>query len=119
MSSEPSPRHRAQLLAPADSPAAAHGGPKICLCMIVRNEAHVLERCLDAARPLIDAASLCDTGSQDGTAELAASWLSRRGIPGLVHHHEFRDFGHNRTLSILAAQETLRRFGFDLERCYL
>ena len=35
--------------------------------MIVRDEAHILERCLDSARPLIDALVVCDTGSRDGT----------------------------------------------------
>ena len=51
--------------------------PSICLCMIVRNEARVLERCLDAVRPILDAASICDTGSTDGTAELAQAWLEK------------------------------------------
>jgi glycosyltransferase involved in cell wall biosynthesis len=87
--------------------------------MIVRNEAHVLERCLEAVRPLIDAASICDTGSEDGTAELAESWLARHGVPGRVHRHAFQDFGQNRTLSIRAAQETLRELGCDLDRGYL
>ncbi|MGH9364192.1 MAG: hypothetical protein ACRD1B_02855 [Thermoanaerobaculia bacterium] len=87
--------------------------------MIVRNEAAILERCLDAALPAFDAASICDTGSTDGTAALAAAWLARRAIPGRVHAHAFEDFGRNRTLSILAAQKTLAELGWRLESCYL
>jgi len=87
--------------------------------MIVRNEASVLERCLDAARPVFDAASLCDTGSTDGTPELASAWLARHGVPGRVHTQTFENFGHNRTLSIRAAQDFLRELGWDLAKTYL
>ena len=38
----------------------------ITLNMIVKNEAHVIERCLSAARPLIDAWCIVDTGSAAG-----------------------------------------------------
>jgi len=93
--------------------------PQICLCMIVRNEARVLERCLDAAWPILSAASLCDTGSEDGTGELAASWLERHGLPGRVYRHAFRDFGESRTFSIEAARRTLAEIGFDPRQTYL
>jgi glycosyltransferase involved in cell wall biosynthesis len=93
--------------------------PRICLCMIVRNERIVIERCLDAARPVIDAVSICDTGSDDGTLELVSKWLATHAIPGRVHRHRWRDFGHNRTRAIEAAQRTLRDLGFDLERTWL
>ena len=35
----------------------------INLCMIVKNEAHVIERCLASVLPLIDKWSIVDTGS--------------------------------------------------------
>lgn len=44
---------------------------KINLVMIVKNEEHSLERCLNAARPLVDEMILTDTGSTDGTVEIA------------------------------------------------
>lgn len=87
--------------------------------MIVRNEAGVLERCLEAASSVFDAASLCDTGSSDQTAQLASAWFDRHGIPARVNAHTFENFGHNRTLSILAAQQMLRDLGWDLENSYL
>jgi tetratricopeptide (TPR) repeat protein len=87
--------------------------------MIVRNARRIIERCLDAARPLLDAVSICDTGSDDGTPDLVGGWLARHGVPGAVHHHPWQDFGSNRTRSIEAAQQTLQRLGFDRARTYL
>lgn len=69
--------------------------PTICLCMIVKNEAGVLARCLRSCRDLIDCWVICDTGSSDGTQELIARELE--GIPGELHRHEWVDFGHNRS----------------------
>jgi predicted GH43/DUF377 family glycosyl hydrolase len=63
--------------------------------MIVRNEAHVLERCLRSLDGLIDAWTICDTGSSDGTVELARSLLGY--VPGELHHRPWVDFGHNRS----------------------
>ncbi|MGW8788902.1 glycosyltransferase, partial [Heyndrickxia sporothermodurans] len=43
----------------------------ICLSMIVKNEASVIRRCLDSVRPLIDTWVIIDTGSTDGTQDIA------------------------------------------------
>jgi glycosyltransferase involved in cell wall biosynthesis len=87
--------------------------------MIVRNEAAIIERCLDAARPAFDAVSICDTGSSDGTPEIVRGWLASRSVPGEVHRHVFRDFAHNRTLSIEAAQATVTTLGWDRSNTWL
>ncbi|MFK0218578.1 glycosyltransferase [Streptomyces vinaceus] len=76
--------------------------PTICLCMIVKNESAVIERCLDSARDLIDTWVISDTGSTDGTQELIRSAL--RGIPGELHEEPWTDFGHNRSLNIAHAR---------------
>lgn len=44
---------------------------KISLCMIVKDEEEVLERCLKSALPLADEIIVADTGSRDGTKALA------------------------------------------------
>lgn len=63
--------------------------------MIVKNEAVVIQRCLQSVRDLIDCWVICDTGSTDGTQELVRSALA--GISGELHERRWVDFGHNRT----------------------
>lgn len=46
-------------------------GPTLSLCMIVKNEAEGLEKCLSLARPHVDEIVVVDTGSTDGTQEIA------------------------------------------------
>ena len=41
----------------------------LCLNMIVKNEAHVIARCLASVRPIIDYWVIVDTGSTDGTQD--------------------------------------------------
>jgi glycosyltransferase involved in cell wall biosynthesis len=69
--------------------------PSICLCMIVKDEAGVIERCLRSVLGLIDRWVICDTGSTDGTQELVRSSLEE--IDGDLHQRPWVDFGHNRT----------------------
>jgi hypothetical protein len=71
------------------------GWPSICLCMIVRDEVDVLERCLDSCRELIGHWVICDTGSTDGTQDLIRRVLA--GVPGELHEHDWVDFAHNRS----------------------
>lgn len=67
----------------------------VCLCMIVRDESAVIERCLDSVRELIDTWVICDTGSTDGTPQLIEAALD--GVEGTLHHRPWIDFGHNRS----------------------
>ncbi|MGW0764267.1 glycosyltransferase [Streptomyces sp. NPDC002676] len=74
----------------------------LCLCMIVKNEAGVIERCLESVRPLVDTWVISDTGSTDGTQDLVRKVLD--GIPGELHEEKWVDFGHNRTSNIRRAR---------------
>ncbi|MDX3497793.1 glycosyltransferase [Streptomyces turgidiscabies] len=74
----------------------------LCLCMIVKNESQVIERCLSSVRHLIDHWVICDTGSTDGTQDLIRKTLD--GIPGELHEEPWVDFGHNRTSNIQLAR---------------
>lgn len=51
----------------------ARARPRLSVCMIVRDEAAVLERCLDSLRGIHDELCIVDTGSRDTTAEIARS----------------------------------------------
>ena len=46
----------------------------VSLCMIVKNEEEHLPRCLRSVRDLVEEIIIVDTGSTDGTKELAASF---------------------------------------------
>jgi glycosyltransferase involved in cell wall biosynthesis len=46
-------------------------GPSLSLCMIVKNESKVLERCLKSVTGHVDEIIIADTGSTDNTKEIA------------------------------------------------
>src|ERR1700730_2429209 len=69
-----------------------------CLTMMVKNEAHVIERCLKSCMPVISSYSIVDTGSTDYTCEIITHALS--DIPGAIYHKPWVSFGHNRTESV-------------------
>lgn len=71
---------------------------KICLSMIVKNEAHCIEKCLQSVKPFIDYWVISDTGSSDNTEEIVKSIL--KDIPGEYVHHPWKDFSTNRNLAL-------------------
>jgi glycosyltransferase involved in cell wall biosynthesis len=72
---------------------------------IVKDEAGVIERCLDSVRPLVDYVLIVDTGSSDGTQRVIARWLERHCIPGQVLERPWRNFRDNRNESIEALRQ--------------
>ena len=83
-----------------------HKVPTICLAMIVRDEAHIIRRCLDSVAPYVDHMIICDTGSIDNTCIVARAYLKDHQIPGKILHHPWENFAHNRTLAMQAAAKT-------------
>ncbi len=79
---------------------------KICLCMIVKNESRIIERCLNSSKSIIDFVSICDTGSTDHTPKIIENWCKENKIPGIVHYESFKNFGYNRSKAVSLAQDT-------------
>ena len=78
----------------------------ITLCMIVKDEARVIERCLASVLPLIDNWVIVDTGSTDGTQEKIRKFFENVGIPGKMYERPWKNFGHNRSEALeLASTE--------------
>lgn len=72
----------------------------IGLCMIVKNEAAVIERCLESVRRLLDYVLIADTGSTDGTQAIIRAYLARHGLAGEVIEEPWQNFAHNRTSAL-------------------
>jgi hypothetical protein len=68
---------------------------KICLSMIVKDEAPVIARCLASVRPIIDYWIIVDTGSTDGTPAIVRKVLG--DLPGELYERPWLDFVHNRS----------------------
>jgi len=88
----------------------------VVLVLMIKNEARILQRCLSAAAPAVDAVLFVDTGSEDETQALARAFSER---PCKLVEDAWEDFGCNRTKSL----EHARRFaseelGWELERSY-
>lgn len=77
-------------------------GVTICLCMIVKNEASIIGRCLDSVKPYISSWVVVDTGSTDGTQHIVANHLC--DLPGELHERNWVDFAHNRNEAMSLAQ---------------
>jgi GR25 family glycosyltransferase involved in LPS biosynthesis/glycosyltransferase involved in cell wall biosynthesis len=88
----------------ADDGEAEAMRPTICLNMIVRDEAAVIERCLASVADVIDSWVIVDTGSADDTIELVMAFFGARAIPGEIHQREWVNFGANRSEALLLAQ---------------
>ncbi|MCJ2090759.1 glycosyltransferase [Methylobacterium sp. E-005] len=70
--------------------------------MIVKNEAHVIERCLKSVRPIIDHWVIVDTGSTDGTQDIIRAAMS--DLPGFLVERPWVDFAHNRSEALQLAR---------------
>ncbi len=73
--------------------------------MIVKDEAHIIRRCLSHALPLIDHVLVVDTGSADGTQQVVLDFLQEHKIPGTVIEEPWRDFAHNRSFALARLRE--------------
>ena len=72
----------------------------VTLCMIVKDEEHIIRECLDSMVPYIDRYDITDTGSSDSTIEVIRKWGEENNIPGEVYETEWQGFGKSRTVSL-------------------
>jgi|NOAtaT_5_FD_contig_121_317570_length_3289_multi_3_in_0_out_0_2 glycosyltransferase involved in cell wall biosynthesis len=77
--------------------------PGICLSMIVKNEAHVIEQALNSIKELVDYVVVVDTGSTDTTPEVIEDWLLQNDVPGRVVRSSWYGFAGSRNEALREA----------------
>lgn len=70
----------------------------VCLNMIVKNESHVITRCLKTVKPFIDYWVILDTGSTDGTQDVIKEFM--KDIPGEIQEDAFVNFEYSRNKAL-------------------
>ncbi len=83
-----------------------------CLTMIVKNEAAVLERAIASVRGLVDSYAIVDTGSTDGTREIARRALE--GLPGQIVEAPWEGYGPARCRALDIAEAATWGKGYAL-----
>jgi glycosyltransferase involved in cell wall biosynthesis len=78
----------------------------ICLVMIVKNEAHIIDRLASSVRDHIDHYLILDTGSTDDTIEVARKAFA--GTPGHIFTAEWEGYGPSRNRAFQAAETAFR-----------
>jgi GR25 family glycosyltransferase involved in LPS biosynthesis len=73
--------------------------------MIVKNEAHIITKTFDNLLQTFTFSYyvICDTGSTDDTINVIKHYFDKKNISGEIPRHEWKNFGHNRTLALDAA----------------
>lgn len=88
--------------------------PRVCLNMMVKNEAARIERCLASLAPHISIYAILDTGSVDGTDTMIRDILGACGLMGSIGHGEFTTYGDTRNRALeLAHNLPLNGYPWD------
>lgn len=88
--------------------------PRLCLNMIVKDEAAIIRRCLESVASIIDCWCICDTGSSDDTVEIIESFFRRLDKPGVLGRIPFVDFSQARNAALDLCRESELEFEFIL-----
>lgn len=65
--------------------------PRVGVALIVRDEAGIIEQCLASFAEHVDVIAILDTGSDDGTLDVARAWCESRRVPLVTGVFEWCD----------------------------
>ena len=71
---------------------------------------------MESADKVVDAFCVLDTGSTDNTVEIADAFVKER--IGIVAHADWKNFGHNRTISFEVARDFVKKLNWNLDETY-
>ena len=89
--------------------------PKITLCMIVKDETHIIQECLRSMAKYVDRYDITDTGSTDGTQQMIKDTMDELGVPGTVHQSDWKGFGPSRTESLKNAETSDAEYAWMID----
>jgi tetratricopeptide (TPR) repeat protein len=78
--------------------------PNMCLNMIVKDEAHIIQETLNSVYKYINYYVISDTGSTDDTKNIIKSFFDSKNIQGEIFNDKWKNFGHNRSLAFAHAK---------------
>lgn len=78
--------------------------PHMCLCMIVKNEEHVVLESLQSVLKYIDYYVISDTGSTDRTKEVIKNFFDKHNVRGEIYDTPWKNFGYNRSEALALAR---------------
>lgn len=84
--------------------------PELTLCMIVKDEALVIERCLASVKPFLKRWSILDTGSTDGTQDIIRKFMA--DLPGVLHERPWKEYDGSRTEAMELASQVCDKQGW-------
>ena len=73
------------------------GDVRIGLCMIVKDESHIIHEVLNATLPIVDTFCILDTGSTDNTIQIIEDFYAKNNIKGEVVRGDWKGFGASRS----------------------
>lgn len=95
---------------------------KLCLNMIVRNEADKIVRSLKSVVPYISCAAIFDTGSSDNTVEIMKNFFDANEIPHIIKVGVFKNFEQARNDALEIARRSNLTWDYlllnDADMCF-
>ena len=87
---------------------------QICLNMIVKNEALIIERALASLLPVISCYVILDTGSTDDTVSRITRFFTASGVPGEIYLGTFFNFSQARNDALAHCRASTLAFDYIL-----
>jgi glycosyltransferase involved in cell wall biosynthesis len=81
------------------------------LALMVKNEAKVIERCINSVLPGVDVVLVCDTGSTDGTIGVVTKSCKDKEVAFVTFAHTWVNYAYNRNFLL----EKCREFGEGID----
>ncbi len=88
--------------------------PRLCLNMLVRDDAATIERSLASIVPHVSCCVIADAGSTDGSADIAKRVLEAAKVPFEIVKVPFENFGQARNAALDACRASRMDFDFIL-----